>query len=156
MTGPVTATKVPLSCRHEVVAKSPLTGIYGESDSGGTWGNELKKAEYDGIIVRGQSSKPVYLWSCDGQAELRNAEHLWGIDTYDVDEIIKHEMDRKPVVSCIRPAGEKVARIAGIMNDGYGPWRVYGDRANAYVTLRGCTTPVRGSAEKTTRYRLGY
>jgi len=118
MTGPVTATKVPLSGRHEVAAKSPLTGTYGESDSGGTWGNELKKAEYDGIIIRGQSSRHVYLLICDGQAELRNAEHLWGIDTYDVNEIIKHETDRKAVVSCIGPAGEKLARIAGIINDG--------------------------------------
>jgi aldehyde:ferredoxin oxidoreductase len=118
MTGPVTASKVPLSGRYHVVSKSPLTGIYGESDSGGSWGPELKKAGYDGIIVRGRASKPVYLWICDGQAELRNAEHLWGVDTYDVDELIKEETDHKAVTACIGPAGEKIARIAAIMNDG--------------------------------------
>jgi len=118
MTGPVTATKVPLSGRYQVVSKSPLTGIYGESDSGGSWGPELKKAGFDGIIISGQASKPVYLWISDGHAEIREAGHLWGMDTYETDEAVKEETDEKAVVSCIGPAGERLARIAGIINDG--------------------------------------
>ena len=118
MTGPVTATKVPLSGRYQVVSKSPLTGIYGESDSGGSWGPELKKAGFDGIIITGQASEPVYLWISDGHVELRGAGHLWGMDTYEVDQAIKNETDKKAVVSCIGPAGEKLARISGIFCDG--------------------------------------
>ncbi|MCW4027805.1 MAG: aldehyde ferredoxin oxidoreductase family protein [Candidatus Bathyarchaeota archaeon] len=118
MTGPLTATKVPLSGRHEVVAKSPLTGLYGESDIGGSWGTELKKAGYDGVIIEGRSDKPVYLWIYDGEAEIRDAGHLWGKDTYVLDEIIKGETGSKAAVTCIGPAGEKLAKISAIMSDG--------------------------------------
>ena len=81
MTGPLTGTKVPLSGRHEVVAKSPLTGIYGESDAGGVWGAELKRAGFDGIIVTGRSAKNIYLWISESGLEFRDAGHLWGLDT---------------------------------------------------------------------------
>ncbi len=118
MTGPLTGTKVPLSSRYEVISKSPLTGIYGESDSGGSWGSELKKAGFDGIMIRGRASKPTYLWINEGQAELRSADHLWGLDTYSVEDIVKNETDKRAVVACIGPAGEKLARIAAIINDG--------------------------------------
>lgn len=118
MTGPVTATRVPLSGRFQVVSKSPLTGIYGESDSGGRWGPELKKAGFDGIIIIGRASKPVYLWISDQDVELRDAGHIWGLDTYETDRAIRDETDERAVVSCIGPAGEKLARIAGIFCDG--------------------------------------
>ena len=118
MTGPVTATIVPMSGRYQVVSKSPLTGIYGESDSGGSWGPELKKAGFDGIVIRGRSAKPVYLWISDGDAELRDASHIWGMDTYETDRAVKDETDKYAVIACIGPAGEKLARIAGIINDG--------------------------------------
>src|SRR4030042_6901517 len=67
MTGPFTGTSVPLSGRHAVVTRSPLTGIFGESDVGGTWGANLKKAGLDGIIVTGKSKTPVYVWVRDGK-----------------------------------------------------------------------------------------
>ena len=82
MTGPLTGTKVPLSGRHEVVARSPLTGIYGEADVGGRWGTELKKAGFDGVIITGKSAKYTYLWINESGLEFRDAEHLWGLDTY--------------------------------------------------------------------------
>lgn len=118
MTGPLTGTKVPLSGRHEIISKSPLTGIYGEADVGGYWGAELKKAGYDGLIIIGKAEKPTYLWICDGNITFRKAEHLWGIDTYESDEVLKKETDSKAVVACIGPAGERLARIAAIMHDG--------------------------------------
>ena len=118
MTGPVTATNVPMSGRYQVVSKSPLTGIYGESDSGGSWGPELKKAGFDGVVISGRSAKPVYLWISDGIAELRDASHIWGLDTYETDRAVRDETDRYAVIACIGPAGEKLARIAGIINDG--------------------------------------
>ena len=67
--------------RSAVGAKSPLTGGYGEADGGGFFGAELKRAGYDAIVIKGKAAKPVYLWIHDGQAELRPAEHLWGMTT---------------------------------------------------------------------------
>jgi aldehyde:ferredoxin oxidoreductase len=118
MTGPLTGTKVPLSGRHEVVAKSPLTGIYGESDVGGRWGTELKKAGFDGVIVTGKSSKHIYLWINESGVEFRDAEHLWGLDTYEASRILRKETDQKAIEASIGPAGERLSLIAGIMHDG--------------------------------------
>lgn len=118
MTGPFTGTAVPLSGRHAVVSGSPLTGIFGESDVGGTWGANLKKAEFDGIIVTGKSEKPIYLWVHDGQWELRDASHLWGKDTYEVDPILKGETSEKAVVTTIGQAGENQVSLAAVMTDG--------------------------------------
>jgi aldehyde:ferredoxin oxidoreductase len=118
MAGPFTGTAVPLSGRHAVVSGSPLTGIFGESDVGGTWGANLKKAGFDGIIVTGKSEKPVYLWVHDGKWELRDASHLWGVDTYDVDPILRGETHQKAVVSTIGQAGENQVPLAAVMTDG--------------------------------------
>lgn len=118
MTGPLTGTKVPTSGRHAIVAKSPETGIWGESDIGGHFGVALKKAGYDGIIFNGKSPKPVYLWINDGKVEIRDAAHIWGKDTYEIDEIIKSETSPDAVITAIGPAGEKMVKIAAVMSDG--------------------------------------
>lgn len=118
MTGPFAATPVITSGRHAVVTKSPLTGIFAESDSGGTWGAVLKKAGFDGIVVKGKAKKPVYLWVADGKAEIRDATHLWGQDTYEVEGAIREETRKDAVVASIGPAGEKLVRFASILNDG--------------------------------------
>lgn len=117
LAGPVTGTPVPCG-RHSVVAKSPLTGIWGEASVGGTWGRELKKTGFDGVIFAGKSDTPVYLWISDSKVELRAAEHLWGKDTYEVDLLLKEETDKKAVVSCIGPSGEKMILISSILTDG--------------------------------------
>jgi aldehyde:ferredoxin oxidoreductase len=118
MTGPFTGTAVPLSGRHAVVSRSPLTGIFGESDVGGTWGANLKKAGFDGIIVTGKSEKPAYLWVQNGKWEIRDASHLWGKDTYEIDPLLKKETHEKAVVSTIGQAGENQVPLAAIMTDG--------------------------------------
>ena len=118
MTGPFTGTSVPLSGRHAVVSRSPLTGIFGESDVGGTWGANLKRAGFDGIIVTGKSVKPVYLWIHDGKWEIRDALHLWGKDTYEIDPILKGETHERAVVGTIGQAGENQVLMATIMTDG--------------------------------------
>ena len=118
MTGPFAATPVITSGRHHVVTKSPLTGAYTESDSGGTWGPFLKRAGFDGIVVTGKASKPVYLWVADGKAEIRDASRFWGMDTYDLDGAIRKETREEAVVASIGPGGEKGVRYASIMNDG--------------------------------------
>ncbi|MEM3586062.1 MAG: aldehyde ferredoxin oxidoreductase family protein [Candidatus Jordarchaeaceae archaeon] len=117
-TGPLTGTKAPSSGRHLVAAKSPLTGIWGEATSGGFWGSELKSAGFDAIIVEGRSEKPVYLWVKDEEVEIRDASKIWGKSVYQTEDMIRENLgDKKIVVSSIGPAGEKLVKIACIMND---------------------------------------
>ncbi len=118
MTGPLTGTPSITSGRHQVVGLSPLTGLYGESDCGGHWGAELKKAGFDGVIITGRAGSPVYLWIRDGRAEIRPAGHLWGRDTYDLDPLIKAETDPKALVAAMGTAAEKGALIANVMHEG--------------------------------------
>lgn len=118
MNGPFTATPVPLSGRHAVVSRSPLTGIFGESDVGGTWGANLKKAGFDGIIITGKAERPVYLWINDEKVEIRDASHIWGKDTYETDSLLRSETQEKAVVSSIGQAGEKQVLLSSIMADG--------------------------------------
>jgi aldehyde:ferredoxin oxidoreductase len=118
LTGPITATKFPTSGRYEVCTKSPLTGIWVDASSAGYWATDFKKAGFDAIIIEGASEKPVYLWISDGKAELRDASHLWGKDSYATQNAIKEEVDdKRACVLCIGPAGEQKVLIAAVMND---------------------------------------
>ncbi len=119
MTGPFCGTPVPTSGRHAVVAKSPLTGFWGESDCGGHWGVMLKKACFDGVIIRGRAAKPVYLWINEGEAEIRDAKHVWGMDNYDISEAIRNETEKNAEIASIGPAGENLVKYAVIMTDGH-------------------------------------
>lgn len=118
MAAPLTGTHAPSSSRHAFVAKSPLTGLFGESNVGGFTGHELRRAGYDGIIFTGRSPRPVYLLVREGQPpELREAQHLWGLDTYQTQtKIIAESGDKKTRVACIGPAGENLVHFAAIMN----------------------------------------
>jgi aldehyde:ferredoxin oxidoreductase len=110
---------IPLSGtnRYTAAAKSPLTGGYGEGEAGGWWGPELKFAGFDGIIVTGQSPKPVYLWICDGKAELRDAAHLWGRLSGEVQDILVGETDKRARVLQCGIAGEKGCLHANLVNE---------------------------------------
>ena len=119
MTGPLTGTIAPSCGRYVVCAKSPLTGIWGESNSGGKFGPMLKFSGFDGIIIVGRSEKPVYLSIINGSAELRSAEHLVGKNTFETQRILAEELGEKRIsVACIGPAGENLVKYAAIMNDG--------------------------------------
>ncbi len=117
MTGSVTGLVAPSTGRFSVVAKSPQTGIWGQSNSGGRWGVDFKKCGYDGIIFEGASPKPVYLSVTDNKAELKDAAHLWGKNVQETTELIKEETGEKFNVACIGPAGENLVKYAAIMND---------------------------------------
>jgi aldehyde:ferredoxin oxidoreductase len=117
LTGPLTGVTIPTSGRHAVVAKSPL-GQWGEADCGGTFGNELKRAGIDGVIFEGQAEEPAYLLVEDGAVSLQDARDEWGRDTFETQELLRARHGSKLVVTCIGPAGEKLAPIAGIMSDG--------------------------------------
>ncbi|MDK2986257.1 MAG: aldehyde:ferredoxin oxidoreductase, partial [Clostridia bacterium] len=118
MTGPLVGTRALNFGRHQVVTKSPLTGIYGEANSGGTWGVHLKRAGYDGLIISGRSSKPVYLWLNNDIVQIRDASSIWGKDTFETDLLLKRELGSDIVTCSIGQAGENLVKIAAIMNDG--------------------------------------
>ncbi|WP_461206776.1 aldehyde ferredoxin oxidoreductase family protein [Clostridium sp. DL1XJH146] len=117
LTGPLTGTLASSAGRYEVIAKAPLTGTIGASNSGGYFGPELKFAGYDGIIFEGIAEKPMYLYVKDNIIELRGAEHLWGKTVYDTTDELLKETDSNAKVACIGPAGEKLVLYATVMND---------------------------------------
>lgn len=117
MTGPLTGTLATSAGRYEVVAKAPLTGTIGASNSGGHFGPELKYAGYDGIIFEGKSEKPVYLYINDDEVELRDAGHLWGKTVFETTDMLLGEAGEDARVACIGPGGEKLVLFATVMND---------------------------------------
>jgi len=115
--GVVTGAPISGQSRMTANAKSPLTGAIGDSQCGGFWPAELKFAGFDGIIIRGKASSPVYLWIHDGKAELREASHLWGKFTGEAEKAIRRELgDEKIEVLQIGPAGEQLVRFACLIN----------------------------------------
>jgi len=118
MTGPLTGTKTFSSDRFEVITKSPLTGIYTESDCGGKWGEGLKKCGFDGIVIKGKAKKPVYITIKDEEIKIEDASDLWGKDTFTTDTLIKKEMGPNSHVVCIGKAGENLVKFACIINEG--------------------------------------
>jgi len=118
MTGPFTGTKAFSSDRFQVVTKSPLTGIYGESNCGGTWGSRLKQSGFDGLIITGKSDKPVYIYINNEKIEFLDADDLWGLDTFETDSKIRQKISKRARVACIGPAGEKMVRYAVISTIG--------------------------------------
>ena len=117
MLSPTTGVSISGQSRMNVTAKSPLSGLIGDSQVGGFFPAEMKFSGFDGIVFTGKSPKPVYLWLHDGEAELRDASQLWGKVTGDVEKMIRVKLDDPKIqVAQIGPAGEKLARFAAIMN----------------------------------------
>ena len=119
VTGPYTGTGVPTSGRHHLVSRSPLTGFFGESNVGGSWAVHLKRAGFDGILIKGKSEAPVYLWIRDGKMEFRDARPIWGKDSYESAEWLKQETAKEATAAVIGPAGERMAKIASIPHIGH-------------------------------------
>ncbi len=112
-------TGAPISGQSRVVinAKSPVTKGMGDSEGGGFWPAQAKAAGFDAFIIRGKAEKPVYLWVHEGKAELRDASHLWGKVTGEVEKAIRQELDDTKVeVLQIGPAGEKMVSYACVIN----------------------------------------
>lgn len=152
LTGPLTGVGgVPAAGRWCSVTKSPLTGTIHDSHSGGKFGPELKFAGLDAIILEGRADSPVYLWVHDGEVEVRDARHLWGLDVHCTTEALEGELSGEGYegikVACIGPAGEKLVRFAAIMNDksraagrgGHGA--VWGSKLLKAVAVKGKRRP---------------
>jgi aldehyde:ferredoxin oxidoreductase len=108
MTGVTTGAAISGQSRINANAKSPISGGIGDSQSGGFFPAELKFAGIDGLVIKGKSDKPVYLWIKDGEFELRDAAHLLGLKTGEVEQILQEELgDKKIEVLQHGPAAEK-------------------------------------------------
>jgi aldehyde:ferredoxin oxidoreductase len=106
MAGVTTGAPISGQSRLNANAKSPISGGIGDSQSGGFFPAELKFAGFDGIVIKGKSPKPVYLAVVEGKAELRDAAHLMGKKTGEVDDIIHAEVDKKAEILQHGPAAE--------------------------------------------------
>jgi aldehyde:ferredoxin oxidoreductase len=116
--GPLIGTLAPSSARYMVTAKGPFTFAFSDSSCGGHFGPEVKFAGYDNIVFKGASSKPTYLFIDDDDVILRDANHLWGKDVWETEEIIKEELgDPNLKIAAIGPPGEKLVRYAAIISD---------------------------------------
>jgi aldehyde:ferredoxin oxidoreductase len=118
-TGPISGTMWPTGGNgHAFVSKSPQTFGVGESKAHGSFGTEMKRAGYDAIIIMGKAEKPVYLWVDDDSVQLVDASHLMGKSPGETEDALREELgDYYIRVAAIGVAGEKLSRIACIMND---------------------------------------
>jgi aldehyde:ferredoxin oxidoreductase len=116
ITGPLSGSGFPATPRFSVAAKSPLTGIWGEANSGGFFGPALKFAGWDGIVIRGQSNKPIMLVIEDAKVEIQDAADLWGTDSYETADAIAELFAGKPQARSlsIGTAGENLVKYAAV------------------------------------------
>jgi aldehyde:ferredoxin oxidoreductase len=142
--GPLGGTQAPCSGRFSVSFKSPLTGIFADSNCGGHFGPELKMAGYDHLILVGRSEHPVYVWIDNDRVSLCDARHLWGLDTWQTDAAIKEERgERTAQIACIGQAGERMVSMAAIICNlaraaaRCGPGAVMGSKNLKAVAVRG-------------------
>jgi len=118
VTGPLTATGVPGGGRFTVVTKSPVTGAWADSNSGGFWGPELKRCGFDALFFSNVSAESVYVSIIDNQVTIKSAAHLWGKNTNETSDLIQAELNEPQCrVACIGPAGESLSLMSGIVNE---------------------------------------
>lgn len=115
--GPSTGSIVPTAGRFEVITKSPQTGTIFDSNCGGYFGPQLRRAGYAAVVFQGKSNNPVYLWINDDEVEIREASAVWGKDTGATTDLLLQMTDEKAQVACIGPAGENLVKMASIIND---------------------------------------
>ena len=144
-TSPLIGSKAPTGCRGHMVFKSPLTGLIGSSNCGGTWAPYFKLTGHDVLIIRGRAKEPVVIDITPEDTEILSASEIWGKDVHQTtDSLIQDaESGQKPRVLCIGPAGENLVRFAAVMNDknrAYGragPGAVFGSKNLKAVRVSG-------------------
>jgi aldehyde:ferredoxin oxidoreductase len=115
--GPLSGTNAPSAAHWNVVTKGPLTGAIAASSSGGMFGAMLKYAGYDAVTVEGRAEAPVFVWINNDKVEIRDASQMWGKTTPETTDTIRSVTDEEACVSCIGPAGERLALPANILNE---------------------------------------
>ena len=145
-TSPLVGSRLTTSSKFAVVAKSPLTGMIGDSLSSSFIATELKKTGSDAIVIMGRSTSPTLLAITDEDVEFRDASHLMGMGTSATERAVKAQLGGMYRVACIGPAGENLVRFAGIANDGgrqagrTGPGAVMGSKNLKAIAVRGHST----------------
>ena len=114
--GLFTSSMVPFTGRYMIAGKSPLTGTWGDSNSGGYFGPEIRKCGYDGILIEGAADSPKYISIIDDVKEILDATDLWGLDCMETEDKLRNKYGAVKV-ACIGPSGEKLSLISGIVND---------------------------------------
>jgi len=118
VTGPLTGTRIPGSARHIIHTRSPLTGVYLNTIAGGHFGQQIKHAGYDGLIIEGKADSPVYIQIFEDAKEIKDAKFVWGMPTDRTQEFIKEAIgETKASVACIGPAGENLVPMACVINE---------------------------------------
>ena len=146
--GMLTGLRTPFSGRIQIVGKSPLTGTWADSNSGGSVCSHLRAAGYDAVVVRGKAAVPTLLVIRDGEVTFEPAGELWGKEIPETFDSIKATFGgkRDVGVSAIGPAGEKLQRIASVMNDRYhafgrqGFGAIYGSKNLKAIVVSGTGT----------------
>lgn len=116
--GLLTGTAALFSGRYVVVGKSPLTGGWGDANSGGTLAPEIKKCGYDGIFFTGKADAPVYFLIDNGKVSIEDAADLWGRNAFEAEQLVWDKAGHKKLkVASIGVAGENLCRMAGVVND---------------------------------------
>lgn len=116
--GCLVGTMAPGACRVSIDTKNAYTGGKGSANFGGHFGSELKFAGFDHVVITGKADRPVYLWICDGKAEIRDASAIWGKTTYETEEILRRDLgDDRIEIAAIGPAGENLVRGACVVGD---------------------------------------
>ena len=157
-TSPINGLSLSGTNRYTAAAKSPLTGGYGESEAGGWWAPELRAAGWDGVVVRGQASAPVYLWIKDDRVEIRDASRYWGQLSGEVQDGLEQELgDKRIRVLQTGVSGEKLVRYAAIVNQlkhfhgRCGLGAVMGSKRLKAIAVRGSRPPVASDKETAKR-----
>ncbi len=153
--GPLQGSKIPVSGRYAIGTKSPLTGLYLDSNAGGFFGPEIRFTGYDLIIIEGKSSKPVYISIKDQKVEIKDATDLWGYFVYET-EVLLRELEREPKVRVmtIGPAGENLVKFACTTSDGFrnagrgGLGAVFGSKNLKAVAVKGSSRPKEGNQDQ--------
>ena len=128
-TGAVTGTATWGSSRYGVFTKSPLTGLYAESYSGGKVPEAIAAAGFDAIVIHGRADGPTLMEITPEGAVFHDAGHLAGKDTFETESAVKAEFSNKypkgwkTGISVIGPAAEAGVKFSIIKNDG---WRCAG------------------------------
>ena len=119
--GPLGGTSVKGSGTYCVVTKGAMTEGAASSQANGFFGAFLKQCGFDGLVVSGRAERLSYIYVRDGTAEIRDASHLAGKDTWETERQLKEELGLRPSMSsviAIGPAGENLVRFAAIVGDG--------------------------------------
>ena len=142
--GPLVGTLSPFCSRVSIDTKSPFTMGVGSTNCGGHFSAEMKYAGYDNLVITGRAENPVYLWLGHGEAELVDADGLWGKTTWETERAIRSSRNDNMVrVIGIGPAGENRVRSACIISDrakaagGSGVGAVMGSKNLKAVAARG-------------------